>query len=184
LLNVLPFLLFGAPCFSYACFDSTLYEYDADWSIEDKCFLMTSKNKFVNSKRLADHEAIHKAHVGRRKILLPPFWSYIKVNTPQSLDSKFFDILNFNNHPIFKSLVYPCSVPKSAKSCNFLGPKKAGHEHQSNFTRGNRADLIQLDNGECYFLDRQSEHFYDGNETVWLENHFHFLAAIPERSFR
>jgi hypothetical protein len=35
LLNTFPFLIFGVPSFSYACFDTTLYEYDADWTIDE-----------------------------------------------------------------------------------------------------------------------------------------------------
>jgi hypothetical protein len=55
LLNIFPFLLFGVPSFDYACFgseDVTLYEYEAGWCIEEKCFLTTCKSNFQNSKRL------------------------------------------------------------------------------------------------------------------------------------
>jgi hypothetical protein len=45
----LSFLL-GQPSFSYACFDNTLYEYDADWTIDEKCFLVTSRVIFKTTR--------------------------------------------------------------------------------------------------------------------------------------
>jgi hypothetical protein len=74
LLNVFHFLLFGVPSFNFAYFDITPYEYNADWTIEEKCFLISCKSHFQNNKRLLDHEAIHKKQHARRSIILSPFW--------------------------------------------------------------------------------------------------------------
>jgi hypothetical protein len=91
--NLFPFLLLGQPSISYACFGETLSEYDEDWSIDEKCFLVSCKNHFQDGKRLTDHEIIHKKHYPRRNAVLPPFWKFIKVNTPEQSNPNFLTIL-------------------------------------------------------------------------------------------
>jgi hypothetical protein len=119
LFNLFPFLLLGQPSFSYACFEDGLYEYDSDWTIDEKYFLINCKCHFQNSKRLTDHETIHKKHNLRRKAILPPFWKFIKVNTPKQSDPKFFDYLHINNHPWFKSLLHRFNAKVFKDTVNF-----------------------------------------------------------------
>jgi hypothetical protein len=107
----------------------TFYEYDADWSIKENCFLTTFKGHFQNSKRLIDHEGTHKKECTRKKILLSPFWSHIKVNPPEQSDSKFYEYLNVNNHPRLLSQVYLCLAPIADKFYKFLNATKTGSEH-------------------------------------------------------
>jgi hypothetical protein len=122
--NIYPFLVFGVPSFSYAGFgydDVTFYEYDPDWSIDEKCSLTTCKSHFQDKERFEDHEATHKEQLQRMKANLKPFWKHIKVNTPELSDSKFFDFLNINIQPRFKSLVHKCLAPIADKFCQFMG---------------------------------------------------------------
>jgi hypothetical protein len=158
LLRIFPFLLFGVPSFNFACFGSenvTFYEYDAYWSIDDKCFLMTCRNHFSNDKRLMDHEAVHKRECARRRILLPPCWSYIKINTPEPSDPKFYDFLNINNHLRFKSNLHICSAQNGNKICNFIGTKRSGHIHQANFTKGNLEQQSQKEALDYLFAEEE-----------------------------
>jgi hypothetical protein len=180
--NLFPFLLLGQPSFNYACFEDGIYEYDTDWTIDENCFLINCKCHFQNSKRLVDHETIHKKHNPRRKAILPPFWKFIKINTPEQSDPKFFDYLDINNHPWFKSQVHRCDAKTFNGNCKFLGATKTGHEHQSDFKTGCQAVLIQTwESRECYYLDGTTEHFYDSNERIWLGNPLSWMARQAQK---
>jgi hypothetical protein len=94
LFNIYPFLLYGIPDFDFACFDEgepTLMEYQADWVMNEKCFLTYCKNMLKNENRLAQHESTRLKHMNRMKVQIAPFWQFIKVNTPDVYDHKFYD---------------------------------------------------------------------------------------------
>jgi hypothetical protein len=90
--NLFPFLLQGIPRFSLTCFDSALYEYENDWTLDEKCFLTTCKSHFQNSKRLSDHETIRKKHYARNKHNCLPFGNSSKLIHLNNLIQIFLDI--------------------------------------------------------------------------------------------
>jgi hypothetical protein len=83
--NIYPFLLLGTPDFDYACFmndeDITFFEYEADWMMNEKCFLTSCKSHFKNDEIRRQHESTHRKHFIRMETQLAPFWQFIKVNT-------------------------------------------------------------------------------------------------------
>jgi hypothetical protein len=63
---------------------------------------------------------------------LPPFWKYLKINTPDKFDAHYFDFLHIKNNPWLKIKNYKCiSRTKELIRCNVVKSQKIDHGHKN-----------------------------------------------------
>jgi hypothetical protein len=103
------------------------------------------------------------------KVQLAPFWQFIRVNTPDVNDIKFFDFLEINKNARFKSTIYRCLAKKEDKYCNYVSATKMGHEHQGSFEKGNLAVRIETFEGDVYFLDGDASRYVSSYDIYSLK---------------
>jgi hypothetical protein len=124
---------------------------EAGYTMDERCFLITFKCHFENDEVRENHEHTHKKNFDRLSLQLPPFWQFIRINTPDVENVNFFDFLNVNHHPWFKSKIYRCIAKNGETVCNFISATQASHKLKGSFVEGTLAVLITHVDGTSTF---------------------------------
>jgi hypothetical protein len=105
--NVFPFLIYGEFYIHQCYFDkeqddytTVLNEFQGDWDIDEKCTITMCSMQAGFGDKVKEH--INKMHMNYKQqsmIKLPPFWSFLKIYTPDKSPPNFLDFLNITKHP-------------------------------------------------------------------------------------
>jgi hypothetical protein len=125
-------------------------EYQAYLVMNEKCFLTSCKTHAENENKLVQHESTHLEHMNRMKVQIAPFWQFIKVNTPDVYDHKFYDFLDINKNPRLQSVIYKCTFITKGERCKYISATKMGHKHRGVYVKGNLTVQIETVESEVY----------------------------------
>jgi hypothetical protein len=87
------------------------------------------------------------------RVQLAPFWQFIKVNTPDTFDHKFFDFLDINKNASLQWNIFIYINFTSSVRCNYISATKMGHCPRGNYVKRNLPVQIETIESETYYLN-------------------------------
>jgi hypothetical protein len=141
--NIYPFIIYIEVHPHYCYFSeeqdintTVINEFKGDWDIDEKCPLAMYSTHAGFEERLKEHiNNRHRNYKAQSKIKLPPFWKYLKINTPDTPTPNFFDFLNVTKHPWLNYKIF-----KRTHSCGLITTIKYQHgNHYYTWIEGSMA---------------------------------------------